>query len=164
MNNNEKIRAALEKGIELLEPFQESGFLGDQALNLHKEALALLDTPAQAEAMEAMEAMEALDNLKAYVFNGSLIDPSPFFQTLRTYILQSPARPVVKPLAWVDYPNIDGKTGSYAKTTFGEYRIYAQGGVYWVKMGNKNVKFGTLEEAKAAAEAHWQLKIGECLG
>lgn len=36
----EKMAEALEKGIELLEPFEESGFLGTEALNKHRESLA----------------------------------------------------------------------------------------------------------------------------
>ncbi len=37
------MRDALLEGIELLEPFQDSGWLGKQALDQHKQALDRLD-------------------------------------------------------------------------------------------------------------------------
>lgn len=43
MTKTDRVRAALERGIELLEPFEESGLLGNEALNLHREALSELD-------------------------------------------------------------------------------------------------------------------------
>jgi len=43
MTPTDKVRAALERGIELLEPFEESGLLGNEALTLHREALSELD-------------------------------------------------------------------------------------------------------------------------
>lgn len=52
MSEQDKIRAALQKTVDLLEPFQEGGWLGSEALNLHKEALELLEasrTPAPQE-------------------------------------------------------------------------------------------------------------------
>jgi hypothetical protein len=36
----EQMAGALEKGVELLEPFQDTGMLGERALNQHREALS----------------------------------------------------------------------------------------------------------------------------
>lgn len=227
MKNIEKIRAALEK-------LDKAGAWMSAALDDHENTCAeckadfgnaldaietlraLLDTPAQAEAMEA------LDNLKAYVFNGSLIDPSPFFRTIRAALQsarsdhglerlvqfclghsistghaddmdllldevlpqfssliadniakdmviarlhsenKSPARPVVKPLVWVD--------GEYLSSAWalGPVRYKAQfsvtGNAWDLFLGDTYLsEHGERDEAKAAAEAHWQRKIGECL-
>lgn len=124
------------------------------------------------------EALEALDNLKAYVFNGSLINPSPFFQTIRAalqspdrpYIAkedgsieQVPARPVIKPLVWVEGAKKSVYRASPVPTV--HYRIAEQQDGYevWYYNGDFLEYRETLEQAKAAAEAHWQAKIGECL-
>lgn len=39
----EKVKSALNKGVELLSPFQEISLLGDLALDQHHEALSILN-------------------------------------------------------------------------------------------------------------------------
>lgn len=75
---------------------------------------------------------------------------------------KSPARPVVKPLVWVD--------GEYLSSAWalGPVRYKAQfsvtGNAWDLFLGDTYLsEHGERDEAKAAAEAHWQRKIGECL-
>lgn len=159
----EQIKAALEDAVRLADGVNEitaSGIYKTKA-NDFREALTLVNqlTEGQNIPSDRQGAMAALENLKAYVFNGSLISPTPFFETIRAAL----AEPQVKPLEWVDYHDVNGEISSYAKTPFGKYRIASQGGVCWVRLSNKYFKFDTLEEAKAAAEAHWQSKVREVL-
>lgn len=71
----------------------------------------------------------------------------------------TPPRPAIRPLVWVYW-----ECGAYAETPFGDYRITLDCAIFALTFDdNWLFDHAQIAEGQAAAEAHWQQKIGECL-
>lgn len=199
MTNIEKIRAALEDLTDQLaimakdpasNPFVKQG----------KEALALLDAPApaQAEALERAAEMlfeyEQRHDIIADFFTWPEHENDVGYRGDRGYVTLAPSdiqyhcrkkaqivirayqertalqsRPRIKPLVWEKCNTWHRFT---CETIIGDYEVLFSNGLWFVSHcpHDENLErpelgaFDLEYDAKAAAEAHWQAKIGEWLG
>lgn len=125
-------------------------------------------TPEREGALEALDKIE-LDALECLPFKYTHQNLSVQREDIKEYAniirnaLQSPARPVVKPLVWsaLGSPEFNEWISGNG---LGTYRIEFEYQVFKFYFNGACIDMkDTIEEAKSAAEAHWQAKIGECL-
>ena len=143
----------------------EKLFTGDKRARCCKScAEVMLERDNTRSTAPQNAALEALDKVKLGSIDRKFSESDWFLYHHSATIRAALNQPrTVKPLVWEKQLE-----QLVAKVPFDrEYAIIKVGGkftLYFPEAGVYRVNFGSEDDAKAAAEAHWQQKIGECLG
>jgi len=73
------------------------------------------------------------------------------------------SNPRIKKLEWVEYENLRGRKSYFAKTPFSPYEVADGGDHYTMFSPDKRLRFASVDEAKAAAQADFERRVMECL-